>query len=108
MRRMSMKVRVREIAERLGLENPHQLHRLTGIPINTAYALWEDTWVAIGRDTLDRLCTNLQTHPGLLLEFVPDPRERPAGPKLSEVVGQKRGPKKGSKRFPGGKSSRNR
>jgi putative transcriptional regulator len=44
-----------------------RLSALTGIHRNTISKLYNDSWTAIRRDTLDRICTVLQVQVGELL-----------------------------------------
>ena len=44
-----------------------RLSALTGIHRNTISKLYNDSWTAIRRDTLDRICTVLQAQVGELL-----------------------------------------
>jgi putative transcriptional regulator len=44
-----------------------RLSALTGIHRNTISKLYNDSWTAIRRDTLDRICTVLQIQVGELL-----------------------------------------
>ncbi len=53
-----------------------QLAQLVGIHRNTLHKLYADTWTAIRRDTLDRICTVLQVSVSELLVWQEEPRRR--------------------------------
>ncbi|MGH9825470.1 MAG: helix-turn-helix domain-containing protein [Blastocatellia bacterium] len=68
-----VRLRVREIAEQLGIENARQLARCTGLQPTTCYKLWSGHVEMLGLNTtLNVLCNRLQVSPGLLFEFIPD------------------------------------
>jgi len=67
-----MKWRVREIAERIGIENAAQLAARTGLGLTSAYQLWNGTAEMVAVRTLNTLCNVLQCGPALLFEYTPD------------------------------------
>lgn len=69
---MSIKLKIKEIAEKLGIENANQLRDRTGLGVSTCYQLWEGTAQGIQFDTLNTLCNVLQVSPVLLFEYMPD------------------------------------
>ena len=67
-----MKLKVKEVAERLGIKNAKQLRDVTGLGMGTCYQLWDCTARGIQFDTLNTLCNKLQAGPALFFEFTPD------------------------------------
>ena len=84
-----MELRVREIAERLGIENANQLRDRTGLGVSTCYQVWEGTAQGIQFDTLNTLCNVLQVGPAMLFEYTPDAQPKESGSPLAQ--GEKRG-----------------
>jgi DNA-binding Xre family transcriptional regulator len=70
---MAMRLQVREIAEKLGVENAAQLASLTGLGLTSCYQLWNGTAQMVSLRTLNTLCNKLKAHPALLFEYKPDP-----------------------------------
>ena len=69
---MAMRLKIREVAERLGIKNAAQLARRTGLGLTSCYQLWDGTAKAISFESLNTLCNVLQAGPALLLEYTPD------------------------------------
>jgi DNA-binding Xre family transcriptional regulator len=67
-----MKLKVREIAERVGIKNAAQLRARTGLGMKTSYQLWNGESELVSLQTLNTLCNVLQCGPALLLEYTPD------------------------------------
>ena len=67
-----VRLKVREMAEAKNILNASMLRTETGLGINTAYGLWRGDVKYLHLNTIDVLCRVLQTHPGLLLEYVAD------------------------------------
>ncbi|MGH9762961.1 MAG: helix-turn-helix domain-containing protein [Blastocatellia bacterium] len=63
---------VREVAERAGIRNAHELVQRAGLSVTTAYQLWEGTAKRLDLTTLDRLCALFDVPPGQLFERVKD------------------------------------
>lgn len=63
---MAIRLRVREAAERQGL-NPTQLAERSGIAYSTVMDWWHDRTLRIDRSTLDRFCEALRVEPGELV-----------------------------------------
>jgi DNA-binding Xre family transcriptional regulator len=72
---MALKLRIQEIARKLGVENAAQLAKLTGLGLTSCYQLWEGTAQMVSLRTLNTLCNKLKAHPALLFEYKPDPEE---------------------------------
>lgn len=66
---MAIQWKVREIAERQGIQNPVQLADRLGVVYNTARGLWFGFPSRIDLPTLNRVCARLNCTPGDLLEF---------------------------------------
>jgi DNA-binding Xre family transcriptional regulator len=69
---MAMKWRVREIAERVGIENAAQLAARTNLGLTSAYQLWNGTAEMVAVRTLNTLCNVLQVGPAQLFDYTPD------------------------------------
>jgi len=63
---------VREVAERAGIHNAHELVKRARISVSTAYQLWEGSAKRLDLATLDKLCALFEVPPGQLLERVKD------------------------------------
>jgi len=72
---MGLKLRVEEVARKLGIENAAQLASLTGLGLTSCYQLWQGTAQMISLKTLNTLCNKLKVHPALLFDYTPDPEE---------------------------------
>ncbi len=68
-------VRIREVAEKIGVKNAYQLQKETGFPPSMAYSLWDATWEKSDLKTLNTLCNVFKCTPNDLLEFTPDEEE---------------------------------
>ena len=77
-----MKLKVREIAEKVGIKNAAQLRARTGLGMKSSYQLWNGETQLVSLDTLNTLCNVLQVGPALLFEYTPDvaPQPEPAKP----------------------------
>lgn len=67
-----MNLRVKEIAEKMGIKNAKQLRDITGLGMGTCYQLWDGSAKGIQFDTLNTLCNTLKAGPALLLDYTPD------------------------------------
>ncbi len=63
---------IREIAEKRGIQNAHQLAKRAEIPPNMAIRLWKDDFERVDKKTLNRLCRSLNSNPGQLLKYEAD------------------------------------
>jgi DNA-binding Xre family transcriptional regulator len=70
---------VKEVAEREGIENPNVLSQETGLPYETCRRLWQEKATMLGLGTIERLCDVLHVRPGQLFdyEYEPDKAKRP-------------------------------
>ncbi|MGH9763616.1 MAG: helix-turn-helix domain-containing protein [Blastocatellia bacterium] len=90
--RAMIRLRVKEVAQREGIENAHDLAKRTGIPLHSMYRIWDGNARMIGLKTLDRLCAALSVKPSQLLEHdaEPDmPHRRPLPPPSSVPAGRR-------------------
>jgi len=62
-----VELKVRELAEGKGITNPLTLSQVSGLAYATCHKMWNEQPVAIGLDTIDRLCEALDCKPGDLL-----------------------------------------
>jgi DNA-binding Xre family transcriptional regulator len=69
---MSVKLKVREVAEKVGVKNASHLRTLTGLGVSTCYQLWDGSAQRVDLETLNTLCNLLQVGPAMLFEYVPD------------------------------------
>jgi DNA-binding Xre family transcriptional regulator len=65
----TIKLMVREVAERQGVNNPHVLAARTGLGYAICYRLWNSDQQRIDLKTLARLCEVLKVDVGQLLIF---------------------------------------
>jgi DNA-binding Xre family transcriptional regulator len=71
-RDMSLRLIVREVAEREGIKTPYELSKLARLPYETCRALWNEQSNMIALKTLERLCTVLKVRPSQVIEFEPE------------------------------------
>jgi len=57
-------IRVRELAEKAGIEKPYHLQQATGLSSEVSQRLWRDEFEKISKDTMERLCEALHCEPG--------------------------------------------
>jgi DNA-binding Xre family transcriptional regulator len=81
---MAMKLKVREIAEKVGIRNAAQLRNLTGLGMQSCYQLWEGEAKMISLETLNTLCNMLQVGPAMLFEYTPDIQPKESGPQSAQ------------------------
>jgi len=62
-----VELRIREVAEGKGINNPLTLSQVSGLGYATCHRIWNDPPAMIHLDTLDRLCGALDCEPGDLL-----------------------------------------
>ncbi|MGH9765550.1 MAG: helix-turn-helix domain-containing protein [Blastocatellia bacterium] len=86
-----MRLRVREIAEALGIRNAAQLRTLTGLGMGSCYQLWDDSTKMVSIRTLNTLCNKLNVHPALLFEYSPDAQTSNSGKTITSVQSTKLG-----------------
>ena len=68
-----IRIKIREIAEEKGIENPYQLMKVTGLNYAQCHLYWNSEPRQIGVDALNRLCMALGVTPGQIFEFETDP-----------------------------------
>lgn len=68
---MSIRCRLRDIMEEMGLSNK-EVVELTGVSRNTITSLAANATKRIDYDTLDGLCRGLRVTPGELIEYIED------------------------------------
>jgi DNA-binding Xre family transcriptional regulator len=88
---MAVKLRIKEVAEKLGIKNAAQLREFTGLGMGTCYQLWDNKAQGIQLDTLNTLCNKLQVGPAMLFEYTPDVEAHsgPAGGKDSKRLSRR-------------------
>jgi DNA-binding Xre family transcriptional regulator len=62
-----IELRVKEVAEKRGIDNPFSLSRESGIAYANCHKIWNGQQTMIALDTLDRLCSALDCEPGDIL-----------------------------------------
>ena len=95
---MGVRLRIREVAEEVGITNAARLAALTGIERRSAYQLWKGEADLISTATIYKLCKGLgQRDAGALFEFVIEPdAEGSVAERVAKVEGVRRGrPPKG-------------
>lgn len=68
-----IRIKIREIAEKKGIENPYQLMKVTGLNYAQCHLYWNSEPKQIGVDALNRVCMALGVTPGQIFEFETDP-----------------------------------
>ena len=68
-----IKVKIKEVAARMGVEKAYQLEKLTGFFPSKAANCFKGEWIRVDLETLNTLCNFLKCTPNDLLEFTPDP-----------------------------------
>lgn len=71
MKNIVIELRVKEVAEENGIDNPFSLSKQSGLAYANCYKIWHGQQTMIGLDTLDRLCDALGCEPGDILIKVP-------------------------------------
>lgn len=87
-RRVMLRMTVKELAEREGIENPNMLSEATGLPYETCRRLWGETPSKIGLATIEALCDVLRVRPGQLFDYEYEP-DKPKQP--SRARGKRKG-----------------
>lgn len=96
-----MNLKVKEIAEKMGIKNAKQLRDITGLGMGTCYQLWDCSAKGIQFDTLNTLCNTLKAGPALLIDYTPDaklPSSEPSSAESSTVLKSSSRPGKGKLR----------
>ena len=68
-----IKLVVKEIAQREGIENPNALSQMTGLPYETCRRIWQDKATMISLNTIERLCDVLRVRPSQLFDYEYEP-----------------------------------
>ena len=94
-----MKLKVKEIAEKVGIRNAAQLRKATGLGMQSCYQLWEGEAKMISLESLNTLCNTLQVGPAMLFEYTPDvkPVTSEPPPATSKRESRRSSPARGSK-----------
>jgi DNA-binding Xre family transcriptional regulator len=72
MSRVSVRLRIRDLAIPAGIENAHQLASKTGMPYETCRLLWSEKTRRISLDTIEKLCEAFGVVPGQLFFHTAD------------------------------------
>ena len=68
-----IEVKIRERAQKCGIENAYQLQKAMGVSPTLAARLWSGEFEMIGvKTTLDSLCRVLRCQPDKLFRYVPE------------------------------------
>lgn len=70
--KLEVRIVVKDLAQRVGITNPYQLHKILDVSYPTAERLFEGTSVSVYMDTIALLCEVLECEPGDL--FIRTPR----------------------------------
>lgn len=65
-------LKVRQIAEQRGVDNPFALARATGLGYAVCHRMWNSETTLIALETIAKLCDGLKVKPGQLFEFEAD------------------------------------
>jgi DNA-binding Xre family transcriptional regulator len=87
---MSMKLIVKEVAQREGIRNPVELSQKTGIAYGSCHRLWKGTATMISVETIERLCTAMRVWPSQLFDYQPEPEKLPSESSAKETKGEKK------------------
>jgi DNA-binding Xre family transcriptional regulator len=68
----TVKLMVREVAEKKGISNPFALAKETGLNYAACYKMWNGSQGRFDLKTLARLCEVFGVKPGQLFEYQPD------------------------------------
>ena len=71
-----VKIKIKEVSENSGIENPFQLANASGISYALCYRLWHEQTTQISLSTLARVCDALSCTPGDLLKLEPNEKKR--------------------------------
>ncbi|MGH9852337.1 MAG: helix-turn-helix domain-containing protein [Blastocatellia bacterium] len=74
---MALKLKIDDIARKVGIKNASQLANHTGLGLTSSYQLWEGKAKMVSLRTLNTLCNKLKVGPGLLIDYTPDPDTAP-------------------------------
>lgn len=66
---------VKEVAQKRGVRNAHQLALTLGVADNVGVRLWNEDFARLDFITLDKLCRALKCQPGTLFKFEHDETE---------------------------------
>lgn len=66
---MKLTLRVKELAERMGIENANQFRGLVGLHYKHAYDLWNGVPKSLSIETIENLCTFFKCSPNELLGY---------------------------------------
>jgi DNA-binding Xre family transcriptional regulator len=68
-----IRLTVREIAQREGIDNPNALSQAAGLPYETCRRLWQEKATMISLNTIERLCDALRVRPAQLFDYEYEP-----------------------------------
>jgi DNA-binding Xre family transcriptional regulator len=72
MGKVSVRLRIRDLAIPAGIENAYQLASRTGMPYETCRLLWSEKTRRISLDTIEKLCGAFGVVPGQLFYHTAD------------------------------------
>jgi len=64
-----IKLDVKELCLREGIENAYQLAEVTRLPYATCRRIWRGSATMIGLQTIERICDVLHVRPGQLFDY---------------------------------------
>ena len=65
-------LKVRELAEQKGIENPFVLAKRTGLGYAICHRMWNGETTLIALETIAKLCDGLKVKPSQLFEYTAD------------------------------------
>ena len=65
-------LKVRQLAEQKGVENPFALAKLTGLGYAVCHRMWNGETTLIALETIAKLCDGLKVKPSQLIEYTQD------------------------------------
>ena len=93
-----IRLAIKEIAEKEGINSPRELERATGLSYATSHALWNGNPRMIQLETIELICTRLGVRPGQLLEFEPDQNKLASLVRRKQEQQTKRGKPQGKRK----------
>jgi DNA-binding Xre family transcriptional regulator len=74
MAKVKVSLRIRELAEPVGITNPYELSKRTGMPYESCRLIWSEATRRIDLTTIEKLCEVFGVIPGQLFnyEYLPD------------------------------------
>ncbi|MFP5265578.1 MAG: helix-turn-helix domain-containing protein [Blastocatellia bacterium] len=73
MAKVNVSLRIRELAEPVGINNPYELAKRTGMPYESCRLIWSEKTRRIDLGTIEKLCEVFGVIPGQLFKYEVEP-----------------------------------